>query len=107
MQQTKCHIEIYLPTPTGAFCILLDNADDILDFDETDRDFWKKGLKVFDEKWKPLPYCVSQTILPKGVELRFELNEGYVHLTNPPGEQLEINWQAKMVQGLLNITIVQ
>lgn len=101
------HIELYLPYPTGAFCLLLDDADNVLDFDERDENFWKKGLQIFDGNWKRLPCCASQTIWPKGVEIQFEAIDGTVNLGAPVGEKLEIRFGAQKIQGLLNITIIQ
>lgn len=91
------HIEIYLSQPTGGFCLLLDKADDLLDFYEHDPLFLKKGLWVFDSEWKRI--ATSQTILPKGVVIKFDFTYGL-------NQQREFARHEKR-QGLLNITIIQ
>lgn len=91
------HIELYLSKPTASFCLLLDGADDILDFDEHDPLFWKKGLLFFDSEWKHIP--TSQTILPRGVCIKFDFMYGI-------NKDKEFVCHEKR-QGILNITIVQ
>ncbi len=92
------HIEVYLAEPTSYFCLLLDGADDLFDsIDETDREFWKKGLHVFDAAWNPVP--IDATYWPKGVALKFDFMYGLNELKQ------FANYEKR--QGLINITIVQ
>lgn len=100
------HIEIFIPYPTTCFCLLLDGADDLGDFDEHDRDFWKKGIHIFDKDWKPVSTeCITH--YTKGVEIVFGRSFGYFTPNAPHGQRLSIVEEKQQFQGVINITIVQ
>lgn len=100
------HIEIYLAEPTSSFCLLLDGADELELFNETDIHFWRKGLHVLDSRWKRLGCCVSQTILQKGVLIEFEPQDITFPIKPKSNVKICPITGYPKVKGLLNITIV-